>query len=277
MQNEGKNSFGYTVVLGENRFEQFQILLDGDVKSTFYPGEQRAPSGASVMGPSPAEDAEGMYWLVDGRPETREPDPDSGILSEANAPAIEALVGFPGDKYRITMHMRGKWRTVVWEKLPDPPVPYPPGEYFIVGAWSKRGPEKMTLEDADSGLHTIEVCPLDPEKSFFYLVRNRDAHQIFYPDEPFSEPGESDIMGPDEDNDDSCWNLAGAAGSVFRIQFRRKWEDGEDKRVISASIVGHRTREEEKARRQAEKEVRAEERRAREEREAEELEAMSRR
>merc|ERR1719247_3468166 len=46
MRNEGNGVHSFSLTLGENRFEQFQILLDGDRYRTLHPGQPSAPMGS---------------------------------------------------------------------------------------------------------------------------------------------------------------------------------------------------------------------------------------
>merc|ERR1712093_722449 len=102
-----------------------------------------------------------------------------------------------------------------------------------------------------------------------------DPGQVFYPEyeglpnKSANEVGgkHSRVEGPDDQHDGRCWELPGAIGDVFRIEFHRNFELGVDVREISFRRVGQRTPEEERVRKQQDLERRASERRAREERE----------
>lgn len=54
MQWEGNGRYGYTLPLGENRYEHFQILLDGNPGKVLHPSDPQAPSGSAAVfsGPS---------------------------------------------------------------------------------------------------------------------------------------------------------------------------------------------------------------------------------
>ncbi|OLQ11910.1 Phthiocerol synthesis polyketide synthase type I PpsA [Symbiodinium microadriaticum] len=51
MKKESEGVFSCSVTLGENRWEQFQIWLDGDPLRCLYPEQHKAPSKSSVCGP----------------------------------------------------------------------------------------------------------------------------------------------------------------------------------------------------------------------------------
>jgi len=121
MEQEGVGVYGYTMALGENRWEQFQLMLDADEGKVLHPRHCEAWKGCEVLGPDPQEVAEGLAWLIDGRSALPEPPPgeeelvlaEAGTLTETNED-----VGVPGDLYRIRLHTAGKWRTVSWARLP---------------------------------------------------------------------------------------------------------------------------------------------------------------
>ena len=66
MEDEGDGVYGYTVTLGDNCWELFQIWLDGDETQVLHPGQPKAPKGAAVEGPDAVGGA--SHWLIDGRP-----------------------------------------------------------------------------------------------------------------------------------------------------------------------------------------------------------------
>mmetsp|Transcript_22709 Transcript_22709/g.48197 ORF Transcript_22709/g.48197 Transcript_22709/m.48197 type:complete len:1074 (+) Transcript_22709:101-3322(+) len=107
MEATADGNFACTVVLGENRWEQFQIWLDGDSSKALFPGDTKAAKGTPAIGP--ADDAEGCNWLLDGR---------GGWTTAADGERLPSGpdVGLPGDRYRIELRILGKWRSVTWEK-----------------------------------------------------------------------------------------------------------------------------------------------------------------
>jgi len=67
MKPEGQSSFGFTVTLGENRCEQFQILIDGEFTKALHPGMPSGGPGGFVYGPVDREECGGLNWIIDGR------------------------------------------------------------------------------------------------------------------------------------------------------------------------------------------------------------------
>lgn len=298
MQDEGQGVYSFSMTLGENRFEQFVILLDGDRSRTLHPGQPMAPIGSTVVGPDIYSEVDACNWLLDGRPTVTYPSSyqdsystDSIALREVDT----AFSGVPGDLYRIQLRVAGKWRTVIWEKVKDDSgtairkTP-PRGKYCVSGSWSGWSLEEMEVEDAGKGLYVLEVCLLTKGDRHFQVVRNMDPGQVFYPayeearrvkssmyasaDDAEVGGSHANVEGPDDQHDGRCWELNGEVGDVFRIEFRRSFELGVDLKEISFRRTGKRTPEEERTRKQQDLENRASERRLQEDREAAELEAQ---
>eukprot|EP00913_Durusdinium_trenchii_P029999 g28112.t1 len=106
-QDEGDGCYGYTLVLGDERWEQFQLLIDNNYAKVLHPRRFKEST-----------------WLVDGRPFTAQIRPiadsqGSSALAERPSPMEykNEDEGMPGQRYRIRLHIAGKWRTVTWAKL----------------------------------------------------------------------------------------------------------------------------------------------------------------
>jgi len=67
---DGEKVFTYVVTLGVNRFEQFQILIDGNRRKVLHPDRAKAPTSTPVFGPD--ANAQGLNWVIDGRSTFRE-------------------------------------------------------------------------------------------------------------------------------------------------------------------------------------------------------------
>jgi len=235
MENEGDGVYGYTLTLGENRWERFQIRVDYEEGRMLHPSSAYGVCGSQVCGPEWPELGRYSAWLVDGRGNEQDPleFPDRSIA-------------YPGDRFRVYLHIAGKWRTVTWLKLDqekgkDVTVnPPPTGEYYVAGSWADWKLDKMTPHDSDPGVYNLEVT-LDEAGGHFQLVRNQDWTQTICP----VSPGASamvPICGP-SDRSANAWYICGNAGDVFQIEFRRTVDGPDDKMSICwgrapAALVG---------------------------------------
>jgi len=291
MEDEGSGVYGFTVTLGENLYEHFQILLDGDRSRTLHPGIESASSGSSVLGPDNFSHVQDSTWLLDGRSYVE----SNQLRDNSQSTSLwQESCGVPGDLYRVQLQVAGKWRSVTWNKILDESGSavrraVPQSKYYVVGNWNSWEPQEMDVVTGESGRYVLEVCLLGLDDRRFQLFRNMDASQILYPlfedygirrnkevDREYVGGGHAKVEGPDGFAGDRCWELPGRVGDVFRIEFSRRYEDGTDVKEISYRYVGNRTPAEELERRKLELGKRGAERRAKEEREADELEAKLR-
>ncbi|CAE7828581.1 ANK1 [Symbiodinium sp. CCMP2592] len=90
--------------------------------------------------------------------------------------------GQPGDQYQVQLQVKGRFRSVTWERLDTRNVqrnglPRTMGRYFIAGSWNDWRPEEMMLEDEAVGRFTIKAS-LPKGKQRFQILRNRDWRQL---------------------------------------------------------------------------------------------------
>uniref|UniRef100_A0A7S4PZ26 Ketosynthase family 3 (KS3) domain-containing protein n=1 Tax=Alexandrium monilatum TaxID=311494 RepID=A0A7S4PZ26_9DINO len=245
MEEEGSGVFGYTVTLGENGWEQFQVLLDGDAERVLHPGGARVGKETPVYGPESGI-LGASTWMIDGRcgwvevPAPREgTDPaGDGQAAEYRVVPVEALdAGRPGDRYRVKLRVAGKWRVVTWDKeeqaaaLDNPRPARCVGKYYIVSSWNRWDYEELQPDPSINGLYRIEVS-LHWGMGDFQIVRNRDLQQVLHPAGACA-PADGDVLGPDEDGEGLHWRIQGSAGDSFRIEFQRTLADGEDVKRVS--------------------------------------------
>jgi len=270
MQWEGDGKYGYTVTLSENRYEHFQIWLDGDPGRVLHPGCEHAPKGFSAVfsihagidedsdgqsagaaveedgsgaGAAVEEDgSEGCYWLLDGRDqEVAVQDPDTGealmlhrIDSVEGRPLLKEDQGAPGDRYRIYLHVAGKHRMVDWEKMPRRPVPEEvlpsPAQYHV--ATSSTSWSFQPMEQILPGSFQLDIV-LEEDTEEFQIVRDGDWSQVFWPG-----ASEGEVAGPDFGAMSfGGWKLEGKLGDKFRIEFQRICDQGVDKKRISMTKI----------------------------------------
>eukprot|EP00931_Biecheleriopsis_adriatica_P073763 TRINITY_DN47990_c0_g1_i1.p1 TRINITY_DN47990_c0_g1~~TRINITY_DN47990_c0_g1_i1.p1 ORF type:complete len:1197 (+),score=220.30 TRINITY_DN47990_c0_g1_i1:254-3592(+) len=249
MQNEGEDSYGFTITLGENRWEEFHIMLDGDDQRILHPDRPHAPKGSPVEGPD--AQAGGRRWRLEGRGKWMDVPTDAteevdlgkpeitskavlalsqGLSKEADgAQELRKMelgtsdVGMPGDKYRVHLKIAGKYRTVLWEKLLDDDFhsehTLPEGEYSIIGSWNRWIPEAMSRHD---GSWHLEV-QLPTAGAEFQVLRNEDWSQMICPKARMADASENGA-GPDHCSlfRGGSWYLDGKPGDVFQIKFQRE-------------------------------------------------------
>jgi len=244
LETEAPGVYAYTVTLGENRWERFQILLDQDRRKVLYPGHDRleeVTKGAPVAGPEEVFQSES--WLIDTRPYFGdEPAGEGEALVAVDGGALDRQdVGQPGDRFRVRFSVKGKWRMAEWENLdrakdrgaePEPSVPM--GQYQVSGSWNHGLLEEMKPSPDVPGLFTAEVT-LTTDGGTFQILRNRDWAQALYPDTPEADASAS-TLGPDEPVG-HAWFLEGSCGDVFEIQFQRSSEGGRDEKKVSWKFV----------------------------------------
>nr|AQS99256.1 type I polyketide synthase [Gambierdiscus excentricus] len=271
MNLERHGVYGCTVVLGENRWEQFQILLDCDRSRTLHPGKRKAPKDTAVHGPDPQPPT--SAWLLDGRPRPKtkslELQDEAAIADEwhiVDPPADDALavpadaeppppgdtarpedeesldVGKPGDLYRVRLKIAGRWAMVTWERRTSNLPLTLTGRlaksvepcYHIVGSWddwSLNEVNRMAPDPIEPGMFHAQVT-LERDGAEFQIVRNMDWMQVMYPSQPSAE-GDVPVRGPDDECIGMNWALTGRAGDVFEVRLRRQWRNGTDVRRVS--------------------------------------------
>jgi len=261
MERTKDGSFAYTLTLGENGFEVFQIWLDGDRKKVLHPDRQKAAPGSAVLGPSPY--AAGS-WLLEGRPAGGGQETQAqlgGYASEAlalsdgfrsqKASAWARDVGSPGDQYEVKLMISGKYRAVTWKRLPTDPklstvmvsglAQLPPaaiGRYYVTGSMNGWGFTEMTPSSEIPGLFVVEVGPLRGATDF-QIIRNKDEQQVFFPVLAGVSTGSvsNEVLGPEFEERRRSWRINGTFGEKVRIEFQRTFVNGQDVKTISWQLV----------------------------------------
>lgn len=258
MKAEGNGEFSYVVTLGENRWEQFQIWLDGDPSRVLHPGQPKKAEFSNVLGPDEnfkssvelALSGQAPTWLIDGRDASgnysREALAHKGMLdvvtetNDAGLVPVEAQ-SLPGDQYKVTLSVTGRWRMVSWEKVKsggESLATYTPGTYYLAGSWRKWALEEMVPDPVTPGLWAAEIR-LMADIGDFQIVRDRDWSQVFYPNPFYEGKGEPEILGPDTVVQGQTWCIDGRAGDRFIIRFQRNFEGGKELRKVSWERTGH--------------------------------------
>eukprot|EP00413_Alexandrium_margalefii_P046685 CAMPEP_0204606950 /NCGR_PEP_ID=MMETSP0661-20131031/59388_1 /ASSEMBLY_ACC=CAM_ASM_000606 /TAXON_ID=109239 /ORGANISM="Alexandrium margalefi, Strain AMGDE01CS-322" /LENGTH=1037 /DNA_ID=CAMNT_0051618313 /DNA_START=45 /DNA_END=3158 /DNA_ORIENTATION=+ len=254
MDVDGDGVYGFTLTLGENRWEQFQIWLDGDPTRVLHPGVPRVQQSSEVYGPEPewiggaqaCRTGTSPSWMIDGRQELveypRPADAVKALKDKDEAEAENIMVGMTeagkaGDQYRVQLEIKGKWRMVTWEKLPSTSSEdVAKGKYYVSASWRNWELEEMVEDQVTPGTYTLEAMLFYGTGSF-QIIRNEDWAEVFYPN-PDTAAAET-VMGPDDLGGDLSWTIDGKAGDKFSIQFQRSFEDGKDAKKVSWTHTGH--------------------------------------
>jgi len=234
-----------TVVLGDNRYEQFQVWLDGSEQRVIHPGTSKAPCNTPVQGPQEREHCSSYTWLIDGRPllvplesvglpsastKGTPPSADPSALQLTELPNRDR--GEPGSKYRVRLRVAGKFRIVDWERVAEEQLAVPvASSYYVVASWNNWEFKEMMCDGSSVGLWSCDEL-LEDGDGEFTIVRNKDWSQAFYPSD-FSFASTA-VCGPDDWGRGLSWVIEGSPGDVFRVSFRREVAGpGQDDREVS--------------------------------------------
>jgi hypothetical protein len=222
MSDMGGGTYGYTMTLGENRWEDFSVMLDKDKNRTLHPQVAKGIKGCAVDGP---DGNQTNCWRIVGINQVVENGGTPALSDEGGAKSgmlelTSGDSGKPGDKYRIMLKVAGKFKTVVWEKLGESsPDSVTAGSYYVTGNFNGWTFSPMT-KDGDAW--TCEVLLLRTCGEF-QIVRNEDWHQVICPT-THKATALTDGYGPDDavEARGYTWFIDGVPGDVFKIKFTRK-------------------------------------------------------
>merc|ERR1712176_649938 len=108
MVEEAEGVYRYTIEMGENNWECFQIRYDDDEERVLHPSMPRESQDSPAWGPD-SEIGQDLCWYISGIPE-EETEGDK----EARQSNGKVRSG-PGDKYCIRLHIR-KYKRVEWSR-----------------------------------------------------------------------------------------------------------------------------------------------------------------
>jgi len=259
MEMEVAGVYGYTVILSDNRWEEFQIWVDGDSKKCLFPEEDKAPKQTKVSGPNRAPP--GRCWRIEGRtwtvptsslPALTGAPGDGGELVATDGTALVEVGGVDrgliGAKYRVRLHIAGRFRMVDWERLSGKTVSsevpaaleaalaLPESEYFISSDfcdWGLAPMAKAASSDPQKSTYAFEVHLLR-QGGEFQIVQNRDWGRVLYPSTDYASSARpQDVEGPDCESGGRAWLLDGMPGDVFTIEFLRDRTNARDHKQVT--------------------------------------------
>merc|ERR1719282_260157 len=253
-----------TITLGFNRWEQFQIWLDGDESRVLHPAQPKAPRNCPVFGPIDRESCYWSRWQIDGRqvmsleslngniqtlikgaPSRQQGQASADIAKWVEVPTRD--LGEPGQQYEVRLRIAGKYRAVDWKRLDAVVATTEKGEmvesplckptaYYIVANWNNWAFEKMVNDEAKPERWSSKLT-LQHDNGVFTIVRNKDWGQVFYPENDDEGESSKEILGPDDANQGRCWMIRNSKGMTFQIEFVRMYGFRTDDRHLSWQVV----------------------------------------
>eukprot|EP00435_Cladocopium_sp_Y103_P025488 s2766_g6.t1 len=266
MEEESEGVYGYTLTMGDNNWEKFQIWIDEDPDKVLHPPYSDEGSESIIQGPA-GDVPQGLCWKISGAKEEVRfvnevqfealeksgrpvqgpeclvafggdyvpPNTENDIMKMPVVNLNSGLEGQPGDKYRIRLYVQGAYKRLEWSKAKGVDAVAPLGRRRFQHKFSVIGDHShwffQEMQEGTKGVYSIEVQILK-SPSNFQIYRDRDFDQGFYPDDA------GEILGPDGCGHGLHWKLQGEVGDVFQITFERKVHRGEDKKSISWQNVG---------------------------------------
>lgn len=122
MHFEGNGTYGYTLTLGSEGWEEFHILVNGDSNKVLHPGQYHAPKSTAVHGPHEVDIHH--CWMVDGR-SAHHASEHTGTVADWDAAGEQCIkqdvspeTGLPGvRRFHVCLRIVGKWRYLDWKML----------------------------------------------------------------------------------------------------------------------------------------------------------------
>merc|ERR1712070_629593 len=213
MQAASDSVFMFDITVGENGWEDFFVLQDGDWDRKICPAVLNSWKSMPCVGPYKMNTEK--HWLLDTR---------FGAPLEDN--------GSPGDKYRVTFTWsKSSVKQLEWSKLEGQTGAFPKGTYQLSGSWA---PDYVDMVSDGDGKWTKEITMTNKVHEF-YVVRNSDEKQRIYPDvildndkNAASKGASGDrVLGVEawpEDKTAPAWEIRGSLGDKVVITFYRNPE-----------------------------------------------------
>eukprot|EP00811_Abedinium_folium_P014265 NODE_2327_length_2235_cov_10.299810.p1 GENE.NODE_2327_length_2235_cov_10.299810~~NODE_2327_length_2235_cov_10.299810.p1 ORF type:complete len:660 (-),score=172.84 NODE_2327_length_2235_cov_10.299810:255-2234(-) len=203
MVSEADKTHSFVLTLGENRWEAFQVWIDGDPYRALYPEVSPGGRWRRVKGPEPTLRAHS--WCIDGRSNSTE------------YPAEKI-----GKQYKVTLHVNGNWQSVDWLRLDDAGLKAPePSTFQVAGIWTDWELEEMKPDNAKPGCHNYLLRVVRGEPPRFMIIRNRDWLQAIH------ECGTGYAIGGDmgQEHHFELEQGVGEPGDIFNITVYHQTDD----------------------------------------------------
>lgn len=237
MKQERPNLFSCLFTIGESRWEKFQIWLDGDAEKVLHPGQPKMHKASGVLGPTvPGDEFPSAVssifaptWMVNGR-SWREQSSE-----EADAQLENPDLGMPGDQYKVSLEIVGKWRRVTWERVEGRQHTLVTSDgsstradeshlhrYYVAGDWNNWGFEEMSSDANTPRLWTFDVSRKWMGRGEFQIVKDQDWDQIVSPgSKETCDAACSEDFGPDDYGSGTVWSFPAASDTTIRIEYKQ--------------------------------------------------------
>ncbi|CAE8600992.1 unnamed protein product [Polarella glacialis] len=208
MERNGAGMFSAQIVLGEGRYELFELCINRSQELAIYPTIDRASQILCVEGPD--ANGRGRRWLIDGR--------------DAQVPA--------GTVFHVTFDWGQDRKELSWNQVSETrlgmALPHR-HTYYVVGSFSHPERRLTALSLADDGSDSWEgafrIGPKGHEE--FQFLRDGDLQQAVYPAMPKAASGNDSASwttlaslarGPDELGKNRHFLVQGVPGEQVRLR-----------------------------------------------------------
>jgi len=196
MESQGGGWYLATVVLGETRYESFDICLNREKALTIYPAINKAGSNIWVMGPD--DQSDGRKWTIDGRD------------MEVSA----------GTVYQIHFKWSTERMQIHWEEASESSAAMAldfEHTYYIAGSFSKWKCVALTM-GVDEGAWEGSLRIGSQGKEEFQFIRDKDWKQVIYPAKPKTSKAGVHVRGPDDLGAGKHFIVHGSPGETINVE-----------------------------------------------------------
>jgi len=198
MDHEGGGWYSATVILGEGRYEMFNLCLNKSKALQIYPAVDKASQKIWVQGVD--ELGDGKRWIIDGR--------------DMEVPA--------GTVYKIHFKYGNTRMLVNWEEETskesvDLALKYE-HSYYVSGTFSKWRHVALAAEAGAEGTWEGSFRIGSQGKEEFQFVRDKDPQQAIYPSQHKAAKPGVPVRGPDDLGSGKNFVVRGRPGEDVQVK-----------------------------------------------------------
>jgi hypothetical protein len=187
--------FEGTFHIGQQAFEHFFFMRDGDPLQAIYPsGQAVLKPGVSVCGPDHLGDSKS--WRV------------IGSLGAKIYVQLQVSEG----SYTVTTKSEASG-VLTWSSEDGPRS----GNYYVTASWNKWGFSPMVPDPSNPSIYRLKANVTRERLESFQIVLDRDKRQALHPEMNMADSGQSPVCGPDGKGQHLHFGIFGEAGSEFEI------------------------------------------------------------